>query len=450
MTVRKVYMVGIGGIGMSALAQLYQARGLCVVGSDRDASIVTDMLLGKGIEVHIGHDAVNVPADIDLLVYSDAVPEDSVERVFARSHGIPELSYFRALGDATEAGTSVVVSGTHGKTTTTAMLAKVLTDTGHNPTVICGSVMSEYGSNFRAGRSDLFVIEGCEYRRHFLHLHPRILVINNIELDHTDYYKNLADMQDAFHAAAATVPREGAVVADTDSSVVTAMLTGLAARIVPYQHVHVPELTVPGTFNQMNARAAKAAARALDPALDDADIDRALAGFRGTWRRFEYKGTTKEGVPVCDDYAHHPTAIRATLEMARTTFSGKHLVVVFHPHLYSRTRDLMDAFAQALALADEVLLAPIYPAREEPIPGVTSEVLGDKVRALGTPARAYASLDAILADLGTTPYPLLSTPPVATATPSSAGLLIITMGAGDVYRVAEALVYQSDAKAGCA
>jgi UDP-N-acetylmuramate--alanine ligase len=359
------------------------------------------------------------------------VPIDNPERVTAREQGIRELSYFEALGEATREGTSIVVSGTHGKTTTTAMLAKILIDTGRQPTVIAGSILAEQGSNFIAGRPDLFIIEGCEYRRHFLHLHPSILVVTNIELDHTDYYTDLEDMQSAFFEVTRRVPEHGTIITNTDAPTIKPILADSSVRVVPYQTVTVPPLRIPGTFNEENARSAKATAYAYDPELHEADIDKALAGFKGTWRRFEYKGVTAGGAMVYDDYAHHPTAVRGTLTAMRKQFPDLRIIVAFHPHLYSRTRDFMDDFAESLALADEVLLAPIYAAREAPITGVTSDVLAEKITTLGTPARAFASLNDIQKVLGTTPYYLSPT------------TLLITMGAGDIYRVADALVAQN-------
>lgn len=431
----RIHMVGIGGIGMSALAQLYQVRGAVVRGSDRAESPVTDLLTRKSIEVLIGHDANNVQRDTTLLVYSDAVPIDNPERVTAREQGIRELSYFEALGEATREGTSIVVSGTHGKTTTTAMLAKILIDTGRQPTVIAGSILAEQGSNFIAGRPDLFIIEGCEYRRHFLYLHPSILVVTNIELDHTDYYTDLEDMQSAFSEVIRRMPEQGTIITNTDAINIKPVLDEVVLRKVPYQHVVVPSLKVPGTFNEENAQSAKAAAYAYDPELHEADVDKALADFKGTWRRFEYKGVTAGGAMVYDDYAHHPTAVHGTLIAMRKQFPDLRIIVAFHPHLYSRTRDFMDDFAESLALADEVLLAPIYAAREAPIAGVTSDVLAEKITALGTTARAFASLEEIENYLVTTP-----TPPAGGLRPN---VLILTMGAGDIYRVADALVAQN-------
>jgi len=421
-------MVGIGGIGMSALAQLYTSRGAVVRGSDRSVSPVTDMLEQKGIKVVFSHAAENVHPETTLLVYSDAVPPDNPERVCARERGVPEQTYFAALGEATREGTSIVISGTHGKTTTTAMLAKILIDAGKQPTVIAGSILSEYGSNFVEGRSDLYLIEGCEYRRHFLNLHPHILVITNVELDHTDYYRDLADLEQAFVEMATRVPEQGAVITNTTHASVQAPLAATRARKIPYQEITVPHLRVPGTFNEENARAAKAAAYAYAPELHEADIDRSIGAFTGTWRRFEYKGKTKDGALVYDDYAHHPTAVSGTVAATRAQFPDKKIIVVFHPHLYSRTRDFMDGFAEALAGADEVLLAPIYPAREAPIPGVTSDILAEKIQSRGIPTHAFDSLEDIKNYLVTTPYNL---PPTT---------LILTMGAGDVYRVGEQIV----------
>jgi UDP-N-acetylmuramate--alanine ligase len=428
---KNIHMIGIGGIGISALAQLYVHTGHRVSGvNDNQSPQTLDRLRALGVAITVGANPEDIPNEVDFFVYSDAwltrAPE-FMEQV--RACGKPMYSYFEALGEATKEGTSIVVSGTHGKTTTTAMLAKILIDAGKEPTVIAGSILADHGSNFVPGRPDLFVIEGCEYRRHFLQLHPHVLVINNIELDHTDYYRDLEDMQDAFRSAISLLPVPGTVVTNTASEAIKSVLQDVPNPIIAYQEVSVPKLLAPGAFNRMNAQAAKAGALAYDPSLDPAGIDTALATFRGTWRRFEYRGTTARGAMVYDDYAHHPTAVRGTLEMVRQEFPEKRLVVVFHPHLFSRTHDFMDAFAMALARADEVLLAPIYPAREEPIPGVTSEVLAEKVRAFGVSARAGESLESIKQTIED-PQSCIDT----------SQTIILTMGAGDVYLIADALV----------
>lgn len=431
MAKERIYCVGIGGIGMSALAQLYAHRGAHVSGSDRSASCVTELLERKGITVHIGHGADHLREDTTLLIYSDAVPENNEERVRARERGIRTCSYFEALGEATEEGTSIVIAGTHGKTTTTAMVAKLLIDAGERPTVIAGSILSEYGSNFVAGRNDLFVIEGCEYRRHFLQLHPTILVVTNIELDHTDYFADLEDMQNAFREVIARVSKDGVVVTDTVSPTITPLLDSVTSTVVPYQDIPVPVLRVRGSFNKKNAQSAKTTVRAycgLEYA--ESDIDASLQAFSGTWRRFEYKGVTKNGAQVFDDYAHHPTAVEKTLEMVRDEYADKKIVVVFHPHLYSRTKQFFAEFVDALCFADEVLLLPVYAAREEPDPSVSSAELAKEIAQKGTVAHFVPDF-------------LTAQKMLRIKDESS---IIITMGAGDVYKLGDAMVIDNRKK----
>lgn len=416
-----VYMVGIGGIGMSALAQLLRTQGKQVSGSDREDSPVVTMLTGMGVPVIVGHDSCSIPADTELLVYSDAVPSTNVERERAKEMGVPELSYFEALAAATEEGRTIAVAGTHGKTTTTGMLAKILQACDKKPTAIVGSIVQDFGSNYLAGREDLFVVEACEYRDHLLKLSPDILVITNIELDHTDYFPNLDALIETFRKAAHAVPADGFIVADPAGTNIARVLAGASARIVDYTQESVPALPMIGEFNHMNARAAKAAARAMFPHLQEEYIDRALLDFKGSWRRFEYKGETPTGALVYDDYAHHPTAIGLTIEGVREKFPDKRIVVAFHPHLYSRTKSLMSEFARALAKADRALIAPIYAAREEVDPDVSSEVLAEQVKLNGGDVDALNSFDEIRDEL----------------LKEQEGALIITMGAGDIYKVAE-------------
>lgn len=418
---KNVYMVGIGGIGMSALAQYLDCTGHNISGSDRDESPVVTMLVQKGIAATVGHDQCNIPADCGLLIYSDAVPSSNLERVRAKEMEIPEMSYFEGLGEISKGSRTIAVAGTHGKTTTTGMLAKILQFCEKEPTAIVGSIVRDFGSNFLPGRKDLFVVEACEYRDHLLKLSPNILVITNLELDHTDYFPNLEALQATFRKAVAKVPADGCIVANPFDANVAAVLGHAKAPIIDYTTQTVPALKQIGEFNRMNARAAKAAARAAFPHLQEAYTDRALIAFQGSWRRFEYRGETPAGATVYDDYAHHPTAVAKTIEAARAEFPEKRIVVAFHPHLYSRTRDLMSDFAQALASADVALIAPIYAAREEPIPGVTNEALAEAVRAQGGNAQAPNSFEEIRDRL-------LKEGPDA---------LIITMGAGDIYKVAE-------------
>ena len=372
---KHIYMVGIGGIGMSALAQLFAHQGRALSGSDREESPTITLLSQKGITVTVGHDRCNVPADTELLVYSDAVWSDNAERIRAKEMSIPEMSYFEALGLVAQAARTVAVTGTHGKTTTTGMLAKVLQDAGEQPTAIVGSIVQDFGSNFLAGRDDLFVVEACEYRDHVLKLNPDVLVITNIELDHSDYFPTLEALQDTFRIAAEKVPETGVVVTSPEDPNIAGILKNVRARIVDYRQKAVGEVQLLGEFNRDNARAALAAALAVVPGLSPEAAVKSLSEFKGSWRRFEYKGETPSGALVYDDYAHHPTAMQKTIEAAREKFPSKKIVVAFHPHLYSRTKSLLNEFAEALALSDKAIVAPIYAAREAPDPSASHPIL---------------------------------------------------------------------------
>ena len=425
MNMKKIHMVGIGGIGMSALAQLYLDEGYTVTGSDREQSPTTALLGKKGIAVSLSHHAGNVPADAAMVVYSDAVWEDNSERIRAKELGLKQISYFEALGEISRGKFTIAVSGVHGKTTTTALLTKILRDSGKNPSAIIGSLVPEFSSNYVSGKKNLLVVEACEYKDHVLKLSPGILVIINIEWDHTDWFPSLSALQDTFREAVRKVKEEGVIIADPNDPFVGPVLSGARVPVVDYTKESVPQLRLIGVFNEMNARAAKAAARAYAPHLTESVIDRSLAAFQGTWRRFEKKGLTESGASVYDDYAHHPTAIRETLAAARKKFSDKKITIVFHPHLYSRTKDLFSGFVKELAKADSLILAPIYPAREKPIPGVTSDALAEAIRAINPDTVSLHTFEEIEAEL---------------REKKSAQDLIITMGAGDIYKVADALV----------
>ena len=419
--VQHIYMVGIGGIGMSALTQLLQHQGKDVSGSDREESPTTTLLAKRGVKVWVGHDTCNIPADCGLLIYSDAVPASNAERMRAKEMGIREVSYFEALGEATNHGCTVAVAGTHGKTTTTGMLAKILQYCDKKPTAIVGSIVRDFESNFLAGKGDLFVVEACEYRDHLLKLSPQILVITNIELDHTDYFPDLASLQETFKKAVERVPRGGVIVTNPYDPNITEVLTNAKAPIIDYTTQTVPKLTLIGEFNRHNAQAAKAAARAAFPHLDEGFTDKALLEFKGSWRRFEYKGETPSGASVYDDYAHHPTAVSKTIEAAREAYPDKKIVVAFHPHLYSRTKSFLNEFAHALALADRAIIAPIYAAREALDTSISNHILADKVNEAHGHAIAIDSFDDIREEL----------------LEVEADSLIITMGAGDIYKVAD-------------
>ena len=422
---KKAHFIGIGGIGMSALAQYFKDQDVVVTGSDREESPVTELLEKKGMRIVIGQKAENVPTGADMAVYSDAVPEDNLERARARELGIPQLSYFEMLGGVSKGKKTVAVAGTHGKTTTTGMLAKILGDAGASPTAVVGSIVKDFGSNYLHGDSDIFVVEACEYRDHLLELSPHVLVITNLEWDHTDYFPSLEALQDTFRKAIDKVPAEGIIVTDPNNRNIAPLLRqGYAgqARIIDYTKEPAYELRLLGEFNQNNARAAAAAARAVLPSITDSIIAESLEAFQGTWRRFEYKGKTANGADVYDDYAHHPTAVKETLKALRAKTNGK-IIVAFHPHLYSRTRDLLNEFATSFRDADKAFIAPIYAAREVDDGTISSEILAERIRATGIDATAL-DLDVIEKKLAD----------------AEKGDTVITMGAGDIYKVADALV----------
>ena len=421
---KRIHCVGIGGIGVSALAQLLQHEGHVVSGSDRSPSHVTVLLEKKGIEVIIGHDKP-LPEDVEFVIYSDAVPADNPERTEARKRDIPQMKYFEALGKVSEGKRTIAVCGTNGKTTTTAMITKMLVDLGASPTAVIGSLTKDFESNFVAGDSDLFVVEACEYRRHFHHIAPSVLVITNIELDHTDYYKDLDDTIDAFKMMATKVPLTGTIVANTMQESVRRSLLGILVNTVDYWAEYSPDLRLIGEFNKMNAKAAKAAVKAVLPRVSDAELDESLRSFQGTWRRFEFLGETPEGALVFDDYAHHPTAIRETLKATRARFPDKKIVVAFHPHLYSRTKSLFAEFTKAFVDADVAIIAPIYAAREVEDPTISNSILARETKTKEGTAIAINSFEAIGEELKRS---------------AGAGDVVITMGAGDIYKVAEAIV----------
>jgi UDP-N-acetylmuramate--alanine ligase len=422
---KNVHMVGIGGVGMSALAQLLADAGAQVTGSDTSISPTLDAVEKKGIKVTIGHMENNIPEDTDLVIYTDAAHDDNVERREAHRRGIPQMSYFKALGEVAKGKQTIAIAGTHGKTTTTGMLAKILADAGAEPTAVIGSIVKDFGSNYLPGTSDLFIVEACEYRDHLLELSPSVLVITNLEWDHTDYFPSLEALQATFAKAITRLPQDGVIVTDLSNPNIAPLLRNAMAKIVDYTSEPAYTLRLPGEFNQSNARAAAAAARVVLPSLSDTAIAESLAAFHGTWRRFEYKGKTKNGAEVYDDYAHHPTAVRVTLKALRAKATGK-LYVVFHPHLYSRTRDLLDEFAAAFVDADRVLIAPIYAARETDDGSISSEILAERIRATGVDAVALGSFETIEEALRE----------------AGEGDTIVTMGAGDIYKVADRITAQ--------
>ncbi|MDP3974904.1 MAG: UDP-N-acetylmuramate--L-alanine ligase [Candidatus Jorgensenbacteria bacterium] len=413
----RVHCIGIGGIGVSAIARMLHAQGKKVTGSDASPSPVTDMLKRLGIRVVFGHATKNV-GRADLVVYTKAVLSGNPELRAARRRGIPTLSYAEMLGAISKDRYTVAVAGTHGKTTTTAMIGHILRAARLHPTIIVGGIMKNGGTNFVAGKGKYFVVEACEYKKSFLDLHPKIVVITNIDNDHLDYYRTIGNIRRAFAKFVGRLGSDGYLICDPRDANMTTVARGTRARVLNYSRIPLRvRLRVPGAYNKKNAQAAFAVARALGIPVRTAE--RALRSFRGVGRRFEYKGTW-HGVRFYDDYAHHPTEVKATLRAARGYFGkGKKIWCVFQPHLYSRTRLLMRDFAQSFLDADEVLLADIYAAREKNDGKTNSRMLAGKI-SMRTPARYLGTFSRIATFL---------------RTHAKRGDAVITMGAGEAYKV---------------
>lgn len=441
-----VHFMGIAGAGMSALALLARRRGVPVSGCDNDTSGAGD-LEALGIRVLQGHD----PAHVDharAVVVTAAVPANHPELERARERGVPVVRRADALGAVVQGATVVAVSGTHGKTTTTAMCTQVLAAVGRDPTGLVGGRIAAWGGNARIGGSTLYVVEADEFDQAFLALAPTVAVINNVEADHLECYNgSVAALEDAFVQFAGRAERVIAGVDDPGAARVAARLGvpvwrfgtadaadvrlsaidlgphGSRATLLFPDGRRVPlTLVLPGLHNLRNAAAALAVAAALDADVPLAAA--ALAGFTGAARRFERVGEAR-GVTIIDDYAHHPSEVRATLAAARQTFPGRRLVAVFQPHLYSRTALLGDALGRELAQADAVIVAPVYAAREAPLPGVTADIVARSARAAGARPELVTDRSAL-------------TDRVVLA--ARAGDVVLTLGAGDVTRVGPELL----------
>ncbi len=422
--IKKVYFIGIGGIGMSAVARMFLLKGREVFGSDVSVSEITSELEKRGAHVSIGAAVNELPEDIDLVIFTVAIPENHPELVEAKQKKIPTISYPESLGLISKDHFTIAVAGTHGKTTTTAMIAGILIEAGLDPTVIVGSLLKESKSNFIPGRSKYFVVEACEYKRSFLNLKPDIAVITNIDDDHLDYYKNLAGVQKGFREFADLIKTDGTLVTDTASENVREILLGLRAQVVDFVSVQEKVTPgVPGKHNIQNAKAAFAVSKILGVPEEKALAT--LKKFSGTWRRFEEKGQTKNGVVVYDDYAHHPSEIAATLEAAHEKFPHSKIVVAFQPHLYSRTKEHFEEFGPAFAGAHEVLILPIYAAREAVDDTISSEILTEKITKGGVPAHFLPDFESVkkYVDMNL-----------------KSGDILFTMGAGNISNLAEIIL----------
>ncbi len=389
--IKTVYFFGIGGIGVSAVARFMIGEGKKVSGSDTALGEVTEGLQKLGVKIFLGQKIENISEETDLIIYSAALEVAEPEFVKKLKSGkIPAISYSESLGLISQGKKVIAVAGTHGKTTTTAMIAKILKDADLDPTVIVGSLLTESGSNFIGGKSEYFVVEADEYRRSFLSLYPYVLVITNIDEDHLDYYKNLEDIEGAFLQLAGRVHGDGVVICNISDPNLSPILENIKAPVLDYGSVDFSgvSLKFPGNHNRENGKAALLAGAFLG--VPENSAKKSLAEFSGTWRRFEKKGETASGAIVYDDYAHNPAKVRAVLEGAREIYLDRKIIAVFQPHLFSRTKSFLEEFAKSFSGADEVILLPIYPAREKDPGDINSEMLAEKIRQNNIKAKAVS------------------------------------------------------------
>ncbi|MBW7994981.1 MAG: UDP-N-acetylmuramate--L-alanine ligase [Candidatus Glassbacteria bacterium] len=448
-SVKRIHMVGIGGSGMCGIAEILLDEGYAVSGSDLNANATTDRLKQLGAEVSVGHAAENING-ADVVVISSAVSDDNVEVAGARSAQVPVIRRAEMLAELMRTKYGVAISGTHGKTTTTSMVGIVLEEAGLDPTVIVGGRLKALGGHARRGASELFVAEADEFDRSFLRLTPSIAVVTNIDTDHLDCYGSLEGIMDAFTEFVNRVPFYGTVIACMDDPNLVSVFPRIERRLLTYGESAQADiqlrdlsfgdggtvsavyrdgellgeltLSVPGTHNALNALAAVAVG--LELGVEFAGTAEALGRFKGVHRRGEIKGEAG-GRLVVDDFAHHPTEIRAILDALRHGWS-RPVTVVFQPHLYSRTRDLAAEFGGSFMQSDTLVVTEVYGSRETPLPGVTGELVAEAAREHGHRNVHYFADKSDLAR--------------HLAGMTSPGDLVVTLGAGDIYKVGEQLL----------
>lgn len=446
---RRVHFVGIGGVGMSGIAEVLINLGFDVSGSDNQLSSITDHLSNMGASIFEGHRGEQI-SDADVVVISSAVHQDNEEVQAAHAKKIPVIRRAEMLGELMRMKQGIGVAGTHGKTTTTSMAGLVLQEGGYDPTLIVGGKIKSLKTNARLGEGSYLVAEADEFDRSFLQLTPTLAVITNIETEHLDCYKDLDEIKETFVTFANKVPFYGAVILCLDEASLQEIMPKLHRRIITYgltpqaevrgidpiYHESKTEFTVlwkdvsqgkveiqlPGVHNMKNALAAIALGFELE--IPFKKIKKALAEFTGVHRRFEIKSHIQD-VLVVDDYAHHPTEIKASLRAAQAGWDRR-VVAVFQPHLYSRTHDFYHDFGQSFFDADLLIVTDIYPAREEPIPGVTGELVANEAKSLGHRHVLY--------------IPDKNDVPEFLANNVKAGDMVITLGAGDIWKMGESLI----------
>jgi UDP-N-acetylmuramate--alanine ligase len=450
-SIRKLHFVGIGGIGMSGIGEILLQEGFTITGSDKTESDNTERLTALGAKVYIGHRASNVEPEVDVLVYSSAVSLDNPEVIEAQRRKVPVIRRAEMLAEIMRLKYGIGIAGTHGKTTTTSMISLVLLEGGVDPTVIVGGRLHGLaGSNARLGKGQFIVVEADEFDRSFLSITPTIAVLTTLEVDHLDCYRDLEDIKGAFIQFAAKVPFYGFVVLCLDEPALQEIMPKIKKKIITYglnaqadlravEIVHKQnrtkfvvlrgdrelgeiELQIPGRHNVQNSLAAIAVGLELN--VPFARVKQGIEKFAGVFRRWEVKADIS-GIMVIDDYAHHPTEIRVSLEGAKAGWRRR-VICLFQPHLYSRTRDFYQEFGRSFFDADVLVLTDVYPAREEPIQGVNGELIANAAREFGHKQVHYVP------DKQKLPAFLMSI--------KQPGDIIITMGAGDIWRFGEQFI----------
>lgn len=450
---KHIHCIGIGGIGLSAVAKILLSRGYKVTGSDMKESELTDKLIAEGAVIYLGHRAKNIEG-ADLIIYSSAVSPDNPELSKAKEDGIQAVTRAEALGALmAKYKSSIAVSGTHGKTTTTSMISIILEKSELDPTILVGGNLEEIKGNVKVGTSPYFVTEACEYMDSFLSLKPNIEIILNIDSDHLDYFKDIDHIVNSFHQFANLVPNDGVLVAYEANPFVKTILKNLNRNVITFGYgencdyyasdikfnsLGMPEfnvfykneflckmhLSVPGEHNIANAMASIACCHYLEVPMDK--IISALESFTGTQRRFDVMGITKNNIKIIDDYAHHPTEIKATLNAAKN-IPHNHIWCLFQPHTYTRTMALFDEFADSFENADKIIMAEIYAAREKNIHKISSKELVAEIKATHPQKEVYyfGSFEEIVNFV---------------LNNADENDVVFTMGAGDIYKVAEMIL----------
>lgn len=426
-----IHFIGIGGIGISAVARMMKEMGKNVTGQDMQDGEIISELKKIGISITIGQSYENIPLDTDLIIYTIAIEyydKDLYNKV--KNGKIISKSYPEMLGLISKDKYTIAVCGTHGKTTTTGMISEVLIGANKNPTVIVGSLLKGR-TNFIKGESDLFIAEACEYRRSFLNINPNILVITNIDEDHLDYYRDIEDIKDAFREMVLKVPDDGFIVCNPNDKNISDVIKNIKAKVIDWEKffdINL-KLKIPGIHNKKDAACAIAVSSVFNISREKASMY--LQEFPGTWKRFEFKGKTKNGVLIYDDYAHHPTEVKATLSGFREIYKKEDafkIITIFQPHLFSRTKLLLDDFAKSFYDADEVWLLPIYYAREIDDGSISSDILCKEINKITNNAFVFddfLSLENKLKDHVNT---------------LDEKTIIITMGAGNAFQIGESIL----------